>query len=79
MSFKGKTHSEETKKKIAESRKKYVGKKHPRYGAEWTDEQRAKFILTMHNKRLEDQKLKMFLIKYDSQFRRFKNNQTEKV
>ena len=79
MSFKGKTHSEETKRKIGQSRKNYVGKNHPRYGAEWSDEQRAKFILTMHNKRLEDQKLKMFLIKYDSQFRKFKNNQTEKV
>lgn len=72
MSFKGKRHSDETKKKIAESRKKYKGRNHPRFGAEWSDDQRAKFILTMHNKRLEDQKLKMFLIKYDSQFRKFK-------
>ena len=72
MSFKGKSHSEETKKKIAESRKKYVGKKHPRYGAEWSDDQRAKYILTMHQKRLEEQQVKSFLIKYDSQFRRFK-------
>ena len=79
MSFKGKSHSEETKKKIAASRKKYVGKNHPRFGAEWTDEQRAKYILTMHQKQLEEKQLKMFLIKYDSQFRNFKNKQTEKV
>jgi hypothetical protein len=74
MAFTGKKHTEETKRKIAESRKKYIGKKHPRYGAEWTDEQRAKYILTMHQRRLEDNQIKMFLIKYDSQFRRFKEN-----
>jgi len=74
MAFTGKRHTEETKKKIAESRKKYIGKKHPRYGAEWTDEQRAKYLLTMHQRKLEDNQVKMFLIKYDSQFRRFKEN-----
>jgi translation initiation factor 2 alpha subunit (eIF-2alpha) len=73
MSFKGKTHSEETKRKIALSRKKYTGKNHPRFGAEWTDEQRAKYILTMHHLKEEDKKVKMFLIKYDSLFRKFKN------
>ena len=73
MAFTGKKHSEETKRKISESRKKYKGKNHPRFGAEWTDEQRAKYILTMHQRRLEDNQVKMFLIKYDSEFRRFKN------
>lgn len=71
MSFTGKKHSEETKRKISESRKKYVGKNHPRYGAEWTDDQRAKYILTMHQIREEDKRIKMFLIKYDSLYRKF--------
>jgi hypothetical protein len=71
MSFAGKKHTEETKRKIAESRKKYIGKKHPRFGAEWTDEQRAKYILSMHHRREEERNIKMFLIKYDSLFRKF--------
>lgn len=68
--FKGK-HTEETKRKISESRKKYRGEKHPRFGSEWTDEQRAKYILTMHEKRREEQRIKMFIIKYDSLFKKF--------
>ena len=71
MSFTGKKHSEETKQKIAASRKKYIGKKHPRFGAEWTDDQRAKYILTMHQRRLEEKNIKMFLIKYDGLYRKF--------
>jgi hypothetical protein len=71
MSFTGKKHSEETKNKIAASRKKYIGKKHPRFGAEWTDDQRAKYILTMHQRREEEKNIKMFLIKYDGLYRKF--------
>jgi len=68
--FKG-PHSEETKRKISASRKKYSGKNHPRYGATWNDEQRAKYILTMHHIREEEKKIKMFLIKYDGLYRKF--------
>lgn len=68
--FKGK-HTEETKRKISESRKKYKGKDHPRYGSEWTDEQRAKYVITMHQRRLEENRIKMFLIKYDALYRKF--------
>ena len=71
MSFTGKKHTEETKQKIAASRKKYIGKKHPRFGAEWTDDQRARYILTMHQRRLEEKNIKMFLIKYDGLYRKF--------
>ena len=76
MSFAGKKHSQETKDRIAASRKKYVGKKHPRYGAEWSDDQRAKYTLTMHQKKFEEQQIKSFLIKHDSEFRRFKQTTT---
>lgn len=69
--FTGKKHSEDTKKKIAESRKKYVGKKHPRYGAEWTDEQRVKYMLTVQQKRQEEENLKLFLLKYQSEYLNF--------
>jgi hypothetical protein len=69
--FKG-PHSQETKIKISQSRKKYSGKNHPRYGATWNDDQRAKYILTMHDLREQDKKIKMFLIKYDALYRKFK-------
>jgi hypothetical protein len=69
--FKG-PHSQETKIKISQSRKKYSGKNHPRYGATWNDDQRAKYILTMHDLREQDKKIKMFLIKYDGLYRKFK-------
>lgn len=75
--FKGK-HTEETKRKISESRKKYRGEKHPRFGSEWTDEQRAKYILTMHEKRREEQRIKMFIIKYDSLFKKFQQEAKNK-
>lgn len=78
MSFTGKKHSEETKRKISLSRKKYTGKNHPRYGAEWTEEQRAKYILTMHHIRQEENRIKMFLIKYDSLYRNFQDEQKKK-
>jgi len=71
MSFKNKKHTPETKKKISDSRKAFSGKKHPRYGAVWDDDQRAKYILTMHHRRQEEEKIKMFLIKYDSLYRKF--------
>jgi hypothetical protein len=71
MSFKNKKHSEATKKKISESRKKYRGAKHPRFGAEWTDEQRAKFILSMHQRALEEKRVKMFLIKHNELYTKF--------
>jgi hypothetical protein len=71
MSFKNKKHTPETKKKISDSRKLFTGKKHPRYGAEWNDDQRAKYILTMHHRRQEEKNIKMFLIKYDSLYRKF--------
>jgi hypothetical protein len=71
MSFTGKKHTEETKRKIAQSRKNYKGKNHPRYNAVWDDDQRAKYILTMHHRRQEEEKIKMFLIKYDSLYRKF--------
>lgn len=76
MAFHGK-HSEETKKKISESRKKYKGKKHPRYGATWTDEQKAKFILSMHQRAVEEKQIKMFLIKHNELYTKFleKNKQ----
>ena len=64
MAFTGRKHSEESKAKIAASRKKYKGKNHPRFGAEWTDEQRAKFILTCHQRKQKEEKIKMFLMKY---------------
>lgn len=70
--FKG-PHSEETKRKISLSRKKYAGKNHPRFGATWNDDQRAKYILTMHQIREEEKKIKMFLIKYDGLYRKFQS------
>lgn len=75
--FKGK-HTEETKKKISQSRNKYKGEKHPRFGAEWTDEQRAKYILTMYQRREEEKRIKMFLIRYDSLYRKFKSENNNK-
>ena len=71
MSFTGKKHSEKTKKKISESRKKYRGENHPRFGAEWTDEQRAKFILSAHQRKLEEKQIKMFLIKHNELYTKF--------
>lgn len=71
MTFIGKKHSEETKKKISASRKKYTGKNHPRYNAEWTDDQRSKYILTMYQRKEEEKKIKLFLIKYDSLYKNF--------
>jgi hypothetical protein len=71
MGFKGRTHSEAAKKKISDSRKNYKGENHPRFGSEWTDEQRAKFILTSHQRQLEEKQMKMFIIKYDSEFKKF--------
>lgn len=71
MSFLGKKHSNETKAKIAASRRKYRGKKHPRFGATWTDEQRAKFILSVHQNKMEEKQIKMFLIKHNELFTKF--------
>ena len=69
--FTGKKHTEESKAKIAASRKKYRGKLHPRFGAEWTDEQRAKFILTCHQRKQEEKQIKMFLIKHNELYEKF--------
>ena len=71
MSFTGKKHSDKTKKKISESRKKYRGEKHPRFGASWDDEQRAKFILSMHQRAVEEKQIKMFLIKHNELYTKF--------
>jgi hypothetical protein len=71
MSFTGKKHSDKTKKKISDSRKAYTGKDHPRYGAEWSDEQRAKFILSTFQRREEEKRIKMFLIRYDNLYKNF--------
>ncbi len=73
-----KKHTDESKKKISESRQKYTGEKHPRYGSEWTDEQRAKYILTMYQRREEEKRIKMFLIKYDSLYRKFQQELNNK-
>ena len=77
MAFTGR-HTEETKKKISESRKKYKGKKHPRYGATWTDEQKAKFILSMHQRAVEEKRIKMFLIKHNELYTKFQEQQNKK-
>jgi hypothetical protein len=69
--FTGKKHTEESKRRISESRKKYKGKNHPRFGAEWTDEQRAKFILTCHQRKQEEKQVKMFLIKHNELYEKF--------
>ena len=37
------------------------GKRHPRFGAEWKNEQRIKFQLTMYNRQREQLLLRMFL------------------
>lgn len=82
MAFTGLKHTEETKKKIAESRKKYVGKNHPRYGAEWTSEQRVKYMLTLQARRQEEENIKMFLLKYHQQYLDFQkknNKQSTKI
>jgi hypothetical protein len=78
MSFKGKQHSEKTKKKISDSRKKYRGEKHPRFGANWTDEQRAKYILTTFQRREEEKRIKMFLVKYDNLYKNFQLENNKK-
>lgn len=78
MSFTGKKHSEKTKKKISESRKKYKGENHPRFGANWTDEQRAKYILTTFQRREEEKKIKMFLVKYDNLYKNFQLENNKK-
>ncbi len=64
-------HSEETKKKISNAMK---GKKHPRSGAEWTDEQRLKYSLTIYDKQQREQALKMFLIKHNSEWTQFQKS-----
>jgi hypothetical protein len=69
--FTGKKHTEESKRRISESRKKYKGKNHPRFGAEWTDEQRAKFILTCHQRKQEERQVRMFLIKHNELYEKF--------
>lgn len=69
--FTGKKHTEESKRRISESRKKYKGKNHPRFGAEWTDDQRAKFILTCHQRKQEEKQVKMFLIKHNELYEKF--------
>jgi hypothetical protein len=69
--FTGKKHSEEAKRKISESRKKYKGKNHPRFGASWDDEQRAKFILTCHQRKQEEKQVQMFLIKHNELYEKF--------
>jgi hypothetical protein len=69
--FTGKKHTEESKRRISESRKKYRGKHHPRFGAEWTDEQRAKFILTCHQRKQEEKQVRMFLIKHNELYEKF--------
>jgi hypothetical protein len=71
MSFTNKKHTDATKKKISDSRKNYKGKDHPRYGAEWSDEQRAKFILSTFQRREEEKRIKMFLIRYDNLYKNF--------
>ena len=76
--FTGKKHTEESKAKIAASRKKYRGAKHPRYGAEWSDDQRAKFILTCHHRKQEDEKIKMFLIKHNDLYAKFQLDKKNK-
>jgi hypothetical protein len=78
MSFKGKQHSEKTKKKISDSRKKYSGENHPRFGANWTDEQRAKYILTTFQRREEEKRIKMFLVKYDNLYKNFQLENNKK-
>ena len=73
MSF-NQRHTEETKKKISAAMK---GRKHPRYGAEWTSEQRIKFQLTVYNRQREETLLRLFLEKYQKQWLEFQ--QTTKV
>jgi hypothetical protein len=69
--FTGKKHTEESKLKISQSRKKYRGKNHPRFGAEWTSDQRAKFILTCHQRKIEEKQVKMFLITHNALYEKF--------
>ena len=76
--FTGKKHTEETKAKIAASRKKYKGKNHPRFGASWDDDQRAKFILTCHQRKQEEKQVRMFLIKHHALFTKFQQQQQTK-
>lgn len=71
-------HSEETKKKIAASRKKYAGKNHPRFGAEWSDEQRVKYMLTLQLRKQEEENVKLFLLKYQQQYLAFQKQQNIK-
>lgn len=75
--FKGKKHTDETKLKIAESRKKYIGKKHPRYGAEWTDDQRVKYMMTLQQRKTEEENVKLFLLKYQEQYLQFQKKLTK--
>ena len=75
MSFIGKTHTDETKRKISKSRIKYTGKNHPRAGACWTDEQRVKYMLTMEHRKHEDQTMKLFLLKHHQQYIDFQKKQ----
>lgn len=78
MSFTGKKHTEETKRKIAKSRKKYVGKNHPRTGSSWTEEQRVKYMLTMEKLKQEEQNIKLFLLTHQKQFLDFQKKQKVK-
>lgn len=70
MSFKQK-HSDATKQKISRAMK---GKKHPRFGAEWTDEQRVKFQLTVYNRKLQEQLLKNFILQHNAAWEQFQIN-----
>jgi hypothetical protein len=76
--FKGRKHTAEAKKKISDARKLYIGKKHPRYGAEWTDEQRVKYMLTLQQRRVEEENIKLFLVKYQSQYLEFQQKNNKK-
>lgn len=72
------TLSEEHKKKIAESRAKFIGKKAPRYGQKWSQEQRIKHQLTAYHNREREKQLKMFLILYNQEWEKFQQQQKTK-
>lgn len=66
MSFTGRKHSPETKARIAASMKQYKGTSHPKYGTEWSAEQRDKYNDTIMNKQLASEAFTHFLVAYQA-------------